>query len=423
MRPMHILLLAQFYPPLIGGEERHVRNLAQALAARGHAVSVATIGQQGLAAFEHDGAVKVHRLQGTMQRLSALFSDRGRRYAPPFPDPELTLGLRRIVAAENIDVVHAHNWLLHSYLPLKRPGGPGLVVTLHDLSLVCVQKNMMRGGELCAGPSLGKCLRCATDHYGPVKGLVTLAGNRASGALERSTVDKFLAVSRAIATGNRLAESDLPFEVVPNFVADDPGVVPADGHPQLDLLPADGFLLYVGDLRRLKGLHVLLEAYAMLRNAPPLVLIGRRCEDTPRELLRNVMLFESWPHAAVMQAWRRCLFGLTPSILPEACASVIIEAMTVGKPVVATTVGGSPDLIDDGQTGLLVPPRDAQALYRAMRALIEHPDLCRQMGAAARIKAREFTASAIVPRIEQIYADVAEGNRRVRNARPELVAS
>lgn len=423
MRRMRILLLAQFYPPLIGGEERHVRNLAQALAARGHAVSVATIGQQGLAAFEHDGAVKVHRLQGTMQRVSALFSDQGRRYAPPFPDPELTLGLRRIVAAENIDVVHAHNWLLHSYLPLKRADGPGLVVTLHDLSLVCVQKNMMRGGELCAGPSLGKCVRCASDHYGSAKGMATLAGNRASGAWERSAVDKFLAVSRAIAAGNRLAEAGVPFEVVPNFVADDPGVPAADGHPQLDLLPADGFLLYVGDLRRLKGVHVLLEAYAMLRGAPPLVLIGRRCEDTPRELPRNVMLFESWPHAAVMQAWRRCLFGLTPSILPEACASVIIEAMTIGKPVIATAVGGSPDLIDDGQSGLLVPPRDVQALYRAMRVLLDQPDLRRQMGAAARLKAQGFTASAIVPRIEQIYSDVAAGNRRVRDARPELVAS
>jgi len=423
MKPMRVLLLAQFYPPLIGGEERHVRNLAQALAARGHAVSVATIGQEGLAAFEEDGPVKVHRLQGTMQRLSALFSDRGRRYAPPFPDPELMLGLRRIVADENIEVVHAHNWLLHSYLPLKRADGPGLVVTLHDLSLVCVQKNMMQAGETCSGPGLGKCARCATGHYGLAKGMVTLAGSQASGALERAAVDKFLAVSRAIAAGNRLAEAGVPFEVVPNFVADGPGIQLDASHPQLDQLPDDGFLLYVGDLRRLKGVHVLLEAYAMLNNAPPLVLIGRRCEDTPSDLPPNVMLFESWPHAAVMQAWRRCLFGLTPSILPEACASVVIEAMTMGKPVVATAVGGSPDLIDDGRSGLLVPPLDASALARAMRTLIDDGDLRRRMGAAAVVKSKDFTASAIVPRIEQIYADCRAGNRRAAHARGELVAS
>src|SRR6266487_952521 len=227
---------------------------------------------------------KVSRLRGALQRAGVLFRDHGRRYAPPFPDPELLFRLARVVAKEKIDVVHAHNWLLHSYLPLKRPRGPGLVVTLHDFSLICTQKNMMRRGEPCAGPGTGKCLRCARDQYGMIKGGVTAASNWVSGALERHVVDRFLAVSKAIADGNRLKEAGVPFEVIPNFVADDAGTLRRDGDVRVGQLPADGFLLYVGDLRRLKGVHVLLEAYAMLRDAPALVLIGRRCEDTPREL-------------------------------------------------------------------------------------------------------------------------------------------
>jgi glycosyltransferase involved in cell wall biosynthesis len=173
------------------------------------------------------------------------------------------------------------------------------------------------------------------------------------------------------------------------------------------MLPNDGFLLYVGDLRRLKGVHTLIEGYAMLRSAPPLILIGRRCEDTPRALPRNVSIFESWPHRAIMQAWEKCRFGIVPSILPEACASVVIEAMASGKPTVATAVGGTPDLVDHGSTGLLVPPGDAPALCTAMQTLIDNPDLCRQMATRARLKAKGLTASAIVPRIERIYADVA----------------
>lgn len=422
MKPMRILLLAQFYPPLIGGEERHVRNLAQALAKRGHGVVLATIWQQGLEPFELDGPVKVYRLRGTMQRAGMLFSDHGRRYASPFPDPELLFRLRQIIAKENIEVVHAHNWLVHSFLPLKRSRGPGLVVTLHDLSLVCAQKNAMRKGEPCSGPAVGKCLRCASDHYGMVKGGVTMATNWASGLLERHVVDKFLAVSKAIAVGNGLEDAGLPFEIIPNFVADDVGTLRADGDPRVNLLPADGFLLYVGDLRRLKGVNVLLEAYSMLHDAPPLVLIGRRCEDTPRELPRNVMLFESWPHDSVMQAWSRCLFGLTPSLLPEACASVVIEAMIMGKPMVATAVGGTPDLIDHGRTGLLVRPGDAQALCDAMRALIERPDLRSQMGGAAAFKATALTASAIVPRIERIYTEVVTRNRCSQKVRCEVTS-
>ncbi len=387
-----------------------MRNLSIALARRGHSVTVATTWQRGLEESGIDEGVCIRRLRGSMQRVGLLFSDTSRRYAPPFPDPELMYGIRELLLEQRPDIVHAHNWLLHSYLPLKRRKGPGLVVTLHDLSLVCVQKNAMRQGESCDGPAPGKCLRCATHFYGPAKGGVALLGNYLFGALEKRVVDKFLAVSEAIAIGNSLSRARLPFEVVPNFVPDDFGSECPCNDSRLSQLPNDGYLLFVGDLRRFKGVHVLLEAYAMLKNAPPLVLIGRRCIDTPRELPPNVILFESWPHDAVMQAWRNSLFGVAPSILPDACASVVLEAMVVGKPMIATKVGGMPELIDDEMTGLLVPPGDAAALAKAIGRLIGDQKLRRQMSAAAQKKVQSFKASTVVPRIEQIYSDI--GHRR-----------
>jgi glycosyltransferase involved in cell wall biosynthesis len=409
---VRILMLAQFYPPIIGGEERHVRNLSLALQQRGHNVSVATIWQNGLAAREFDEGVEVHRLRGTMQRVGALFSDSDRKYAPPFPDLELLLGLRLLISKHKPDIVHAHNWLLHSYLPLKRSDGPRLVVTLHDISLSCVQKNMMQDGLPCSGPGLRKCLSCAGDFYGPIKGSVASLGRWVSSALERRVVDKFLAVSSAIAVGNRLAQEALPFEVIPNFVADDVGVLRGRDDPRLDALPDDGYLLYVGDLRAYKGVVVLLEAYATLRDAPPLVLIGRRCPDTPRELPPNVYIFESWPHACVMHAWSRCLFGIAPSVLPDACASVVIEAMALGKPMIVSDVGGMPDLVDHAGTGIIVPPQEVGALAAAMRRLLEDPELRERMGAAALRRAEHFKASSVVPRIESIYRQLAAAPHR-----------
>ena len=121
-----------------------------------------------------------------------------------------------------------------------------------------------------------------------------------------------------------------------------------------------------------------------------------------------------------MQAWSRSLFGIVPSILPEACASVVIEAMTMGKPVVGTAVGGTPDLIDHGRNGLLVQPGDAQALCRAMRDLLEQPGLRARMGEAAALKAKGLTASAVVPRIERTYAEVALRERR-RTEEPDIL--
>lgn len=62
---MRILLLTQFYPPIVGGEERHVRNLGAALAWRGHQVSAATLWVPGAEAEKRDGEVRVHRIRGT----------------------------------------------------------------------------------------------------------------------------------------------------------------------------------------------------------------------------------------------------------------------------------------------------------------------------------------------------------------------
>ncbi|WP_050783455.1 glycosyltransferase family 4 protein [Methylobacterium nodulans] len=403
---MRVLLLTQFYPPIIGGEERHVRNLGAALAARGHHVSVGTQAAPGACETEMDGAVRVHRLRGTLQRLTGLHADSVRPHAPPFPDPELTLGLQRLITLEQPDIVHAHNWLYASYLPLKRRCGPRLVVTLHDYSLVCPKKNYMHWGtHLCEGPGLPKCLPCATKHYGAAKASLTTLGTFATKHAARRTVDYFIPVSWAVARHSRLCEDSAPFEVIPNFVPDNVGVLgPEDS--SLAGLPREPFILFVGDMMRLKGIEVLLDAYGCLPDAPPLVLIGRSFPETPDRFPSNVYVFNSWPHGAIMHAWKRSLFGVLPSTGPEACATVIMEAMASGKAVVASDIGGMPDLIDHGETGLLVPPGDAAALAGAMRRLIDEPALRARMETLSLVRVKRLMADAVVTRIEQVYEDV-----------------
>ncbi|WP_082884801.1 glycosyltransferase family 4 protein [Bradyrhizobium stylosanthis] len=403
---MRVLLLSQFYPPAIGGEERHVRNLGRALAQRGHDVSIGTLMRAGSPGSELDGTVRVHRLRGTIQRLSALHADSERRHAPPFPDPELVFALKRLIAQERPDVVHAHNWIYASFLPIKPLGRARLVVTLHDYGLVCAKKNFMHlGTDLCDGPQLAKCLPCAAAHYGTTKAIATTLGNCASSFLARRVVDRFIAVSHAVARHTGLTDGHAPYEVIPNFVPDDVGVLGAED-PCLRELPEENFILFVGDMMRLKGIDVLLSAYARLEQAPPLVLIGRRLADTPAEFPPNVRVFSNWPHAAIMHAWHRSLFGVLPSVGPEACATVIMEAMASGKAVVATDVGGMPDLVDHGKTGLLVPPGDAPALARAMQSFLNDRALLTRMESRSLARVERLKAGAVVTRIEQVYHDV-----------------
>ncbi|HLX57051.1 MAG TPA: glycosyltransferase family 4 protein [Ktedonobacteraceae bacterium] len=408
---MRILMLAQFYPPTIGGEERHVRNLSLELATRGHHVSVATLWHKGDADFEMDQGVRIHRIRGTMQRAPMLFSEKGRRFAPPFPDLEVMRALRRVIKQEHPDVVHAHNWIVHSFTPIKSWSKAKLVVTLHDYSLVCAQKRLTYQDEVCSGPTLTKCLKCATDFYGAAKGPLAVLANSAWGKRERQSVDMFLPVSQAVAHGTRMAAYGVPYRVIPNFVPDNVSELRNDDHPLLGRLPNEDFLLFVGDVRRDKGVEVLLRAYAKTSSQVPLVLIGRPGNDLSLDFPPNVRMpadAQGWPHEAVMSAWSRCAVALAPSIWPDPCPTVAMEAMSMGRPVIASRIGGLSDIIADGETGMLVTAGDPEALSAAIQSLLADPQRRCRMGTLAKQRVAEFQAKTVVPCIEQVYQEIVQ---------------
>jgi len=402
---MRILMLTQFYPPVIGGEEQHVRNLSVALAAQGHSVAVATLAQPDQPAFALDGAVRVYRVPATTQRLGRLVYSTGRTFAPPAPDPETTRSLAAIIRRERPQIVHAHNWIVHSFLPLKRWSGARLVLTLHDYSLRCAKKRLMYHDTPCSGPGFAKCLGCARDHYGVVTGVPTVFANWVMGHAERAAVDFFAPVSQAVADGNSLSGTDLPHAVIPNFVPDNVGVLPAqaDVAEYLRQLPERDYLLFVGDLTHEKGIGVLLDAYARLADAPPLVCIGRPRGETPETLPPGVRLLQNWPHDAVMWAWSRCILGLVPSVWPDPCPTVVMEAMAMGRPVIAARSGGIPDIVADGDTGILVPPGDVPALRAAITRLLADSRLRERMGEAGKERVAAFQSYRVVRQLEAVY--------------------
>jgi glycosyltransferase involved in cell wall biosynthesis len=402
---MRIMMLADFYPPIVGGVEQHVRNLSIELAARGHNVSVVTLWHPGLAETEIDNGVRVYRVRGSVQRVASLFKDPDRRYAPPAPDPEVTWAMRRIVAREHPEIVHAHNWLVHSFLPLKLWSGARLVMTLHDYSLICARKTLLKQDGPCSGPGLGKCLSCSAGQYGLTRGAAIVLANRGLTPIARTAVDLFLPVSQAVASAVGLPLSNQDFQVVPSFLADDHTPETA-ATPYLAQLPQEPYLLFVGALGRHKGIEVLLEAHAQLHAAPPLVLIGQRMNDTPTEYPPNVVVLNDWPNFAVRRAWPGSLAGVVPSVWAEPFGMVALEAMAAARPVVASRVGGLSDLVVDGETGLVVPPNDPVALAHALERLIARPDLREHLGAAARRRVAAFHADAVVPQIEGLYRDL-----------------
>jgi len=417
---MRILLLAQFFPPDIGGEERHVFNLANTLAERGHRVAVATQrmvdvpDQETLAS-----GVRVHRFATAAMRLPGVYST-NRTHHPPLPDPLGVRELSRITRQERPQVVHAHNWIVNSAVALRRSSSRGLrfglVLTLHDFSHVCATKRLMRMGSACEGPTVARCLPCATAHYGPAVGPLTAAATAMMRPWKNRAIDHVVCVSNAVASGNHIPHGPNT-SIIPNFVLDeialgntrDTAEARAEDVPPN--LPKEEFLLFVGELSRDKGLPTLLRAYESLgRKRPPLLLVGRRRPDTPTHLPNGAEMCEEWPHDHVLAAFRRCLFAVLPSICLDACPTTVLEAMASGRPVVATTTGGIVDMVVDGETGLLVPPGDEYKLAEAIARLLNDTDLRIRLAAGAKKRVQRFTASTVAERLETVYARVAPRN-------------
>ena len=417
---MRILLLAQFFPPDIGGEERHVFNLANTLAERGHRVAVATQRMADVPDQETlASGVRVHRFATGAMRLPGVYSS-NRTHHPPLPDPLGVRELSRITRQERPHVVHAHNWIVNSALALRRSSLTGsrfgLVLTLHDFSHVCATKRLMRMGSPCEGPAVARCLPCATAHYGAALGPPIAAATALMRPWKNRAIDHVICVSNAVASGNHILPGPNT-SVIPNFVLDEfvqgRARDVAEGRAE-DIppgLPKEEFLLFVGELSRDKGLPTLLRAYELLgMKRPRLLLVGRRTPDTPTYLPDGAEMCAQWPHEYVMTAFRRCLFAVLPSICLDACPTTVLEAMASGRPVVATTTGGIVDMIVDGENGLLVPPGDEHKLAEAMARLLNDANLRVRLAAGTQERVMRFTASAVVERLEAVYTQVAPRN-------------
>lgn len=413
---MRILMITDFYWPYIGGVEQHVRRLSHALLKRGHSVSVVTLKYSNLADFEVDGGVRVYRVSSPLQQTAWLFADPERPWSPPFPDPQVTNLLRQIIRQERPEIVHGHDWLARSFLPLKTWSGAKFVMSLHYYTLSCAKKSLVFEGNPCNGPGVIKCLTCSAKHYGAMKGVPVTLSNWLMSKVEKSAVDVFLPVSQATADGNGLTAKD-HYHTIPNFMPEDNGAGENIDF-YIDQLPKEEFLLFVGDLRRDKGIEVLLSAYAGIQNGPPLVLIGKVWAESPQEFPPNVILFKKWPNEAVLAAWSRSMMGILPSLWPEPFGIVVIEAMSSGRPVIATRMGGIPEIIKDGESGLLVPPGDVSALRHAIERLLSDPVLRKKLGSAAQKQSTAYQASVVVPRIEHIYKELLPKQTEIHEPTP-----
>lgn len=161
-------------------------------------------------------------------------------------------------------------------------------------------------------------------------------------------------------------------------------------------------IMSCGWLKEYKGFHILLEAVALLVERGVDAVLDLAGDGPQRAFLETraselgirdrLHLHGYLPHAKLVDLYRACDVFALPSIVmggygrQDVIPNVLAEAMAVGTPVLATSIGGIPELIDDGQSGLLVPERDPRALAEALERLWMDPALAARLAAAGRAK-------------------------------------
>jgi len=245
-------------------------------------------------------------------------------------------------------------------------------------------------------------------------------GSRLRPFLDRNLIarfcDAFVAVSdegrRRMVEDERIDPGDIV--VVPNGIA---GFEPGDGsrvRAELGIAAEAPVIASVGHLRSEKAFEVLVEAVAISREDNPR-LVALVAGEGPRLAALQELVARLGVEGAVRFLGAR---DDIPDLLAAADVAVccsdfeggplsVMEYMEAGLPVVATRVGGLPELLDDGESGLLVPPRDPGALSAAIARLLDEPGLRAEMGAEARRQRRErWGLDTWVARIEALYDEL-----------------
>lgn len=181
-------------------------------------------------------------------------------------------------------------------------------------------------------------------------------------------------------------------------------------------LPEDRpLLLSVGRLTAVKGFDVAIRALADLPDAA-LIVIGDGEDADALETLADetgvvdrVIFCGRREHRDVLIAMRACdVFVLSSHT--EGLSHVLLEALSAGKPAVATAVGGNPEVITHGESGLLVPPGDPAALAGAIRRVLDDPALAQRLGDGARVRSAAFAWEALVAQTESLLRGTETGH-------------
>lgn len=292
---------------------------------------------------------------------------------------------KEIIKDKKPDIIHIQN--LHGHITpsilfeTKKQNIP-VVMTLHDYKFICPNTHLLSHGEICEsceGRKFYKCFlkRCKKDSYSASLVASVEACIHKMLKVEK-LIDKFISPSRFLKSKFVQYGWDVDkIEVINNFLTSDKFEDCSN--------KGENYVLYFGQLEPWKGVKTLIEAAKELTDIKFVILGTGSAEENLQNFktefnLTNVFFKGFKTGAELRTIIKNSLFVIVPSELYENYPYSIMESMAFGKPVIASNIGGIPELVFDGQTGLLFEKGNVVSLINKIKYLLANRDLIIKYG-------------------------------------------
>jgi len=323
--------------------------------------------------------------------------------------------MSRALGTYSPDIAHLHIYygqLTASILKPLHDSGVPIVQSLHEYKLVCPTHGLYANGHFCDAcmgryywnSILQRCNRGSLPRS--ALSMVEAYVSEFLGA--RSLVNRFIAVSDFQKQQLvRLGISEDKLTVLYHFAHQ-----VSKPHKK-----AGEYFLFVGRVIKEKGIGVLLDAYAALGERAPMLKIAGAGNDleilqSHAESLGIAPRVEWLGHKSgddLNEVYENCLALINPSLLNETFGLTCLEALSHGRPVIASRIGAIPEVVTDGQSGLLVQPGSKESLANAMELLMHNLDRANEMGKAGiRDVEERFSKQVHYEKLKVIYNEVLQ---------------
>jgi len=378
---MKIYFVTSFFKGFHGGGIISLKLLAEALKKRGHKVYIITTRKIANSA---QNIISLPHAQYIPEKLIKLGN--------PLLDHLLANSLKKLLCSSPPDIIHVHDdFILPATTHVARDYEIPIIATMRNNAFLHPQV----AEELPFGVSclLHKRTRTIIEHY--------------------KKVDAVISVSDYIR--KELIKAGVPSDKITTIY----NLFPLWKPLRISKDSSNIVLFTPGRICKYKGFGVLIEAISLVVEKHKNIRIviagkgpyhGKLIKLIKRlNLADYVKLVGVVPYEEIKKLYFYSDIVVFPSLHPEPLGRVPIEAMVAGKPVIASRVGGVPEVVDDGVTGILVPPNDPRALAETIILLVENEDLRREMGRRGReLVFKKFNPDIIVEKHLQLYRSVFE---------------